>query len=93
MDIVYATANAVVTLPSGAPVVVRGGTHWSAGDEVVRQQPSLFSADPRYGLSYSSPPREMFYAPGEEIPERSSGEVETATAAPGEQRSVRRPKN
>lgn len=80
MDVVYATANAVVTLSSGAQFVVRGGTHWPADDEVVRENPSLFSTDPRYGLTYSSAPREMSAAP----------EAETATAAPGERRNVRR---
>ena len=81
MDVVYATANAVVTLPSGAPVVVRGGTHWWAEDPVVKTQPSLFSADPRYGMAYSSPPPQLFDPPDT---------VEAATATPGEQRSVRR---
>lgn len=93
MDVVYATANAVVTLPSGSVHTVRGGTHWPADDEVVRLQPSLFSADPRYGMSFSAPPPEMFIPPDEPLPERSAGEVETATSTPGEQRSVRRPRH
>jgi len=80
MDVVYATSTSVVTLPSGAVFVVRGGTHWPADDEVVRHNPSLFSTDARYGLSYSSAPREMSSPP----------EVETATATPGERRNVRR---
>lgn len=93
MDVVYATANAAVALEDGSTHMVRGGTHWHADDPVVKAQPSMFSADPRYGLSYSSAPPELFIPPDEPIPERSGDIAETATATPGETRSVRRPKN
>lgn len=73
MDVVYATGTRHVG--SG---VVRKGSHWPADDPVVKDHPDLFSADPRYGLSYSVEP-EGFDAP-----------VETATKAPGEKRQTRR---
>lgn len=66
MKVVYATSTASVTMPGGWPLLVRKGSHWSADDPVVRQQPSLFSDDPRYGMSYSSPEVEQATAgPGE----------------------------
>ena len=82
MKIVYATADASVTDPSsGAPGMIRKGTHWSADDPVVKAHPDLFSEDPRWGLAYSVEP-EGWDAP-----------VEQATAAPGERRVVRRVEN
>lgn len=78
MDVVFAVDNSVVTLPSGAQIVVRHGTHWPADDPVVLASPSLFSPDPRYGLFYTTPPA------GLDAP------VEHATAAPGERRAARR---
>jgi hypothetical protein len=74
MEIVYATNNARV----GHTLVVKG-SHWWAEDPIVKSQPSLFSADPRYGL--------MSTLPADQIPEPP---VEQATAAPGEKRSTRR---
>jgi hypothetical protein len=78
MDVVYATATTHVTTDNGARIVVHKGQHWPANDPVVRAQPSLFSDDPRYGMAYSVEPA------GYDAP---PGEVEQATAAPGERRS------
>lgn len=75
MNVVYAVDTAVVPLPDGGMVTVKQGEHWPASDPVVKAQPGLFSDDPRYGLRYTAEP---------------AGPVETATAAPGEQRQVRR---
>ncbi len=81
MDIAYARATVTVMTPDGGRHTVIGGQHWPADDPVVKAAPAgTFSADPRYGLSYSSAPPEMAEAP-----------VEQATAAPGEKRSTRRP--
>lgn len=78
MDIVYATTTTMVAVPGGGQVRVAKGTHWPANDPVVVAQPSLFSADARYGLNFTAEP-EGYNAP-----------VEQATAAPGERRNVRR---
>jgi len=77
MDVVYATATTHVTTRDGARIVVHKGQHWPADDPVVQAQPSLFSADPRWGMAYSVEPA------GYDAP------VEQATAAPGERRSRR----
>lgn len=79
MDVVYPVNDATLTLASGAVFSVRRGQHWSADDPVVREKPDAFTADPRYGLAFSSPPAELADPP-----------VEQATAAPGERRNVRR---
>ena len=79
MDVVYASTTAHVTSPDGARMVVQKGSHWPADDPIVRAQPSLFSSDPRYGLTYSAEPA------GWDDPQ-----VETATAVPGERRNARR---
>lgn len=79
MDVVYATGTSVVTTPDGGRHTVQGGQHWPADDPVVRANPSLFSADPRYGVSFSVVPAELSEPP-----------VEQATAAPGEKRNARR---
>jgi hypothetical protein len=78
MEIVYATTTSMVVTPGGGQVRVDKGTHWPATDPVVVAHPSLFSADARYGLNFSTEP-EGYGAP-----------VEQATAAPGERRNVRR---
>lgn len=75
MDVVYATATTHVTTANGSRLVVRKGSHWPADDPVVKAQPSLFSTDARYGMTYSVEPA-GFDAP-----------VEQATAAPGERRN------
>lgn len=79
MDVVYASTTAHVTGENGARIVIQKGSHWPANDPIVRAQPSLFSADARYGLAYSVEPAGWDDPP-----------AETATAAPGERRSVRR---
>lgn len=74
MDVVYATRTASV-----GQGVVRKGSHWPADDPIVRAHPDMFSADPRYGLNFSTAPDGWDDPP-----------VETATAAPGEKRQTRR---
>lgn len=82
MDVVYPTTEAVLPMPDGTSYTVRRGQHWHATDDVVTAHPEAFSSDPRFGLSFSTPPAEMAYAPGET--------VEMATDNPGEVREVRR---
>jgi len=82
IEIVYAMARALVGNGSGASVLVAKGSHWPAADPVVLANPQLFSADPRWGLQYSVEPD------GWDDP--VGGSVETATATPGEKRSVSR---
>ena len=80
MDVVFATTTAMLTLSDGSSVLVGKGTHWSVDDPLVRQNPGVFAADPRYGLSWTGePPVEMSEPP-----------VEQVTAAPGEKRNVKR---
>ena len=83
MQVVYVTVDsAVVTLPDGTPQTVVKGQHYPADDPVVRENPGMFSADPRYGLTWTgAPPAEMAEPPAD---------VEQATAGPGEKRNVRR---
>lgn len=77
MNVVYAKGTSVVMTPDGGRHTVMGGQHWPADDPVVRAQPDLFSPDPRYGVTFSTPPPEMSEAP-----------VEQATAGPGEKRAA-----
>jgi hypothetical protein len=79
MDVVFATATTHVTTPGGARILVRKGSHWPASDPVVQVQPSLFSDDARYGMTYSVEPA------GYDAP--VGAPVEQATAAPGERRN------
>ncbi len=79
MDVVYPVADANLPLSNGANFTVRRGQHWSTEDAVVKEHPSMFSTDPRYGLAFSQPPAELADPP-----------VEQATAAPGERRTARR---
>lgn len=79
MNIVYATATTNVGLPGGIGTILVGkGTHWPADDPVVLAHQDLFSSDPRYGLVFTVEPAGF------------GDPVETASAAPGERRSVRR---
>jgi hypothetical protein len=80
ISVVYATNTQVVNTDSG-PIRVPKGSHWPADDPVVAAMPALFSSDPRWGMLYTVEP-DGYDAPVET--------VETATAAPGERRSVRR---
>lgn len=91
IDVVFAMDRANVPLPDGRVANVHKGQHWSKTDPVVQARPGLFTEDPRYGLLYTEPP------PGydgelNELPEgfRDVDEFESASAAPGEKRSVRR---
>lgn len=80
IDVVYATATAMVAVPgAGGQARVVKGTHWPAADPVVRSRPDLFSSDPRFGMLYTIEP-DGYDAPM----------VEEATANPGERRSTRR---
>lgn len=81
IEVVYALASEMVNIPTGATVPVQKGTHWPAGDPVVKARPALFTPDPRYGLQYTEAP------PGYDT---DLSEIEEATANPGEKRSVRR---
>ena len=56
------------------------GSHWPADDPFVLANPDAFSDDPRYHLSFT-----------EARPEYFGDVAETATAAPGERRTTRRP--
>lgn len=78
INVKYATGTRLVTLPSGTTLRVLKGQHWPADDPIVLGAPDLFSDDPRWGLFYSVEPA------GYDAP------IETATANPGEKRSVRR---
>lgn len=86
IEVVYAQGSERVPLPSGAVATVRKGQHWPRTDQVVKARPDLFTADPRYGLVYSEAPP-GYDAGLNELPE---DEFESASAAPGERRSVRR---
>lgn len=95
IDVVYAKGSEIVGMSDGVGIPVVKGTHWPAGDPVVRARPGLFSPDPRFGLAYSpsSPPpgydadlNELEPGDGRD----STDGAEQATAAPGERRSVRR---
>jgi hypothetical protein len=77
MQVVYAKTTSSVGTSDGGQFIVRGGEHWPADDPIVLAHPSLFSADPRFGLSYSARPAEMAEAP-----------VEQVTAGPGEKRAA-----
>lgn len=78
IKVVYANRQFQTTLPDGQVAMIPKGSHWPVDDEVVRKNPDCFSDDPRYGMLYSKEPV------GYDAP------VESATAAPGERRSVRR---
>ena len=79
MNVVYAKYTAQVATPDGGRWNVQGGQHWPADDPVVAANPGMFSADARYGVTYSAAPAELSDPP-----------VEQATAGPGEKRTVRR---
>ena len=84
IDVVYACGSEMVHLRSGASVRVFKGQHWPASDPVVLARPNLFTDDPRYGLLYTQAP------PGYDLELNEVPVVESASAAPGEQRNVRR---
>lgn len=78
MDVVYPVTDASLPSANGGQHIVRRGQHWPVEDAVVKEHPEMFSSDPRYGLSFSTPPASMSEPP-----------VEQATAAPGERRARR----
>jgi hypothetical protein len=71
MQIVYATSTTQVMTPDGGRHLVQGGTHWDVNDPVVAANPGLFSADPRYGLSFTVAPAELSEAPVEQVTGRA----------------------
>ena len=79
MNIVYATATTNVGLREGGTILIGAGTHWPDDDPIVQDNPWLFSTDARYGLVFTVEPEGFGEPP-----------VETATAAPGERRNIRR---
>lgn len=83
MDVVYATATVRVSDDYGGTHTIPKGSHWPADDPVVLSHPDVFSADPRWGLLYSTEPDGY----------RDEAPVEQATRAPGERRQTRRPSN
>lgn len=100
IEAVFAKDNGRVPLPSGNIATVQRGQHWPKTDQVVQLAPGLFTDDPRYGLVYSEAPpgydaqlNEIHVASPDGVEDASAEpEAEQATAAPGEKRSVRRPK-
>jgi hypothetical protein len=63
---VFAKATTTI-LVDGAPVTVAGGSHWPDDDPAVLARPDLFTADCRYGLSFSGePPAYMAIPPGDD---------------------------
>lgn len=82
MRVVFAMGTENVILPTGATVRVQRGSMVPESDPLVRARPDLFSSDPRYAPNLL----------GTELPEEfgEGAPVETASAAPGEKRSVRR---
>lgn len=78
--VVYAMSRALITTPGGRNVLVPKGSHWPANDPLVLSRPAMFSDDPRWGMQYTVEPEGY----GEPV----GPSVETATAAPGEKRTV-----
>lgn len=80
----------VVATGSGAVAggwMVRRGELWAQDDPVVTQNPQMFTGDPMVaGLVRTSAPQRLSNVPP------AAGAVETATAAPGEQRRTRTPR-
>ena len=62
LDHVFAKTTAAVS-DLGSPVTVIAGSHWLAGDPLVRARPDLFTRDCRYGLAYSGEPPECLSIP------------------------------
>jgi len=66
MQIMFARETFIV-----GHITVVAGSHWPADDPIVKAHRELFTDDPAFGLSFSTPPKG----------------VEQATAAPGEKRT------
>ena len=84
VNFVYAMGTERVHLPRGDSIMVPRGSMVPDTDPVVRARPDLFSADPRYCAS-------LFGTVAPEGLGPDDPPIETATAAPGERRSARRP--
>ena len=74
-NVVFASATTTAGLPDGTPYTLIEGQAWAADDPLVRANPGLFVKD-------------ISELPG--YPRRTVAVVESATAAPGERRSVKR---
>jgi hypothetical protein len=85
VQVVYVKVDtAVVTLADGTPWTLMKGQHYPADDPVVKANRDKFSADPRYGVTWTGEPPAELSQPPDDL-------VEQATAAPGEKRgAVRR---
>jgi hypothetical protein len=86
VDVVYAKTTTHVTSPQGHAVLVILGQHWPANDPIVEAYPSVFSADPVYGITFSvmpvAQPAELSKPPEPAKP------IESTTASPGEKRET-----
>lgn len=85
MKIVYAKDWVRAIDTAGGSQQFPPGSHWPADDPYVRANPAQFSSDPRYHLAFTE--AKPWYLD----PDAVEPDAETATAAPGERRSVRRP--
>jgi len=63
-NIVYAVETATVALTTGDTFTVHRGQKYSAGLQVVREQPGFFSDDPQTGME-DGPVETATSAPGE----------------------------
>jgi hypothetical protein len=54
MKVVFTSTSAVI----GQTLVIVG-QHWPSDDPIVVDNPSLFSDDPRWGLTYSTEPSDL----------------------------------
>lgn len=82
LEHVFAKSAGVVQMPGGYPVTVAGGSHWLADDPVVLHRPDLFTADCRYGLSWSGePPHCLTIPPDDDDEPAVRGRPRAARAA------------
>ena len=81
-NIVYAKHQVRVAMPNGEIRHYPPGSHWPADDPFVMANSEIFSEDPRYWLAFTVDPTGEL--------DLRAGEIETATAVPGERRNARR---
>lgn len=53
IEVKYAKAVQMLTLPDGSSTLVRIGQHYPADDPIVQAHPEAFSDDPRYGMNWT----------------------------------------
>lgn len=75
MDIVFARTTAIA-----GHVTINEGSHWPANDPIVQAYPSLFTASPRTGLSFSRTP-DPDEEPAPPAPPAPAAEQTDSTAA------------